>query len=124
MKFAAALKFLFVSVKRLPGANYVFKPFQVDTLSAELDAFHRQACSLFDCGFTAKFDLTPSAEHSVPWKMIWRISAQQSCNSAMVERIARRRRNLSIGADFSCRNRKNDATKCCVTQFVRTSPIA
>ena len=92
-------------------------------LSAKLHAFHLQACFLLLRGFVAQFDLTASAQHSMPRKMVRRIDAQKPCDCAMVERIASRCCNSPIGADFSCRNGKDDATKCSITQFIRPRPI-
>ena len=60
----------------------------------------------------------------MPRKMVRRIAAQKSCHRAMVQRIASRSRDSPVGADFSCRNGKNDATECGVAQFVRPRPIA
>ena len=98
--------------------------FQIHTPAAKRDSFHLEPQSLFCSGFLPQFDFTTGADYSLPWKLRrWR-SSEQTSDGAVVPRIARGRRHLSVRGHRSLRNRKDHSSERCVAGPLGTGAVA
>jgi hypothetical protein len=93
---------------------------EIHSFPAKGDAVHSQTEALLGGGFETKLNLASGAHHSLPREPVGRIGLKEARDSAMVQRVARRRRNLTVCGDSSLRNGTDDPSKGCITDFVRT----
>ena len=98
--------------------------FQIDPPAAFGAAFDLQPQSLFRAGFLPQFDCTTGADHSLPGKLrCWR-GPEKTSDGSVIERIARRGRDLSVRGDRALRNRKNHSPERCIARGVGPGAIA
>jgi len=107
----------------LPNAKLMLAQVHVNQLADELDTFQLQPISLFDRGTGFQFYCSTGSDDPMPRQRIGRIDAQQARDRAVIQRIAGGRCDVSIRADFSDGNRKNNAPKSIIAKIIRLQSV-
>ncbi len=95
------------SLHNLPPLKAVLEAIHIYSPAAELHALKLEPSSLFLRASSRQLDLSSSAKHPMPRKLIRRLQPQHTSHSPVVKRIPGSRRHLAVRAYPSGRNSKN-----------------
>src|SRR4051794_4299239 len=97
---------------------------QIHLLARESDALEFQAKALFRTSLEGQLNFTTGAEHTVPWKEVGRICAQQSGDRTMVHGVTCRGSHLAVSGNLSLGNGQYDLAEPGVPYLIRTLPAS
>jgi hypothetical protein len=95
----------------LPWLEQMSKLLYIYSFPAKLNPFQSQACSLLVGSSAAQLYFSADTYDTMPWQLVYRISAQQTRNGAVVLRIASRGGDGAVGTYLSNWNGKYHAAK-------------
>jgi hypothetical protein len=101
----------------------MLKPFHIDTLAGEANAFEGKARALFPGGRSAQLYFAACAQYAMPGKLISGVGAQKPGYGTVIARIAGSRGNSAVGADLAGGNGENHAAKGAIARLVRSQGI-
>ena len=107
---------------KFPDSERVLVRSEVHAASTKFDALHLQTEALFQGGRKAKFDLTTSPDHPLPWKRPG-IGSQKPRDRSMIERVSGCGGHLAVGCYFTLRDGADHSPESGVAKIIRPRAV-